>query len=133
MAVSSRPRSFRWTASALLAATLAAGSLSGLLPSPQAWAASSQLKTPAERTVLGTVVNGSGQPLDKAVVYLQDQKTQIIRSYVTVNGGQFHFNQLSADTDYEVWAEVNKVRSKRKFVSMFSSHVKFTYKLKIKS
>jgi hypothetical protein len=104
-----------------------------VLLSSRAWAAPSQLKTPAQRSVAGTVVNGSGQPMDKVVVYLQDQKTQVIRSYVTVNGGQFHFNQLSPDTDYEVWAEVNKNSSKRKFISMFNSHVKFTYKLKIKS
>ena len=92
-----------------------------------------QLKTPAERIVLGTVTGGSGAPLDNAVVYLQNTKTMEIRSYVTNGGGHFHFNQLLPDTDYAVWAEVNKHRSKTKTVSMFSSHVKFDYQLKIKS
>lgn len=123
----------RWQRGAAALVCLLAVVAAGPLSSRRAWAAAPQLKTPAQRTVLGTVVNGSGQPIDKAVVYLQDQKTQVIRSYVTVNGGQFHFNQLSPDTDYQVWAQVNKNSSKRKFISMFNSHVKFSYKLKIKS
>lgn len=97
----------------------------------RAWAAPPQLKTPAERIVQGTVVK-DGAPADNAVVYLQDTKTMVIRSYVANNGGHFHFNQLSPDTDYAVWAEENKHRSKTKTVSMFSSHLKFTYTLKIK-
>lgn len=100
---------------------------------PARGAAPPQLKTPAERVVEGTVVNDSGAPYDGAVVYLQDTKTMIIRSYVANNGGKFHFNQLSPGTDYEVWAEMNKHRTKKKTISMFSSHLKFTFKFKIKA
>ena len=99
---------------------------------PRSAAASPQVATPAQRTVLGTVLNSAGTPADQAVVYLQDTKTMVIRSYVANGGGHFHFNQLSPDTDYQVWAEVNKHRSKTRTVSMFSSHLKFTYTLKIK-
>ncbi len=120
---------------ALLSAFCLFGATLGLVSvtSPQAWAAPPQLKTPVERTVLGTVVNSTGAPYDGAVVYLQDTKSMVIRSYVANNGGQFHFNQLSPDTDYQVWAEMNKNRTKKKTISMFSSHLKFTYKFKIKS
>ena len=104
------------------------------VPGP-AWAGSKTktAKTPAERTISGTVVNSAGAPADAAVVYLQDTKSMVIRSYVANGGGNFHFNQISSDTDYDVWAEVNKHRSKTKTVSMFSSHVKFVFKLKIKA
>ncbi len=117
----------------LIALCILATGLSAFVAPREAAAASPQLKTPAERVVLGTVQDAAGTPLDKAVVYLQDTKTMVIRSYVTNGGGHFHFNQLSPDTDYEVWAEVNKHRSKSKIVSMFSSHLKFMYTLKIKS
>lgn len=82
---------------------------------------------------MGTVVRKSGAPADGIVVYLQDTKTMVIRSYVTNGGGHFHFNQISPDTDYDVWAELNKERSKKKTVSMFSSHLKFNFKLKLKT
>jgi len=117
---------------ALLLLCLVGSGVSFLAP-PKAWAAPPQLKTPAERTILGTVVNDAGAPYDGAVVYLQDTKSMVIRSYVANGGGKFHFNQISSDTDYDVWAEMNKHRSKKKTVSMFSSHVKFIFKLKIKS
>ena len=107
--------------------------LMAFVDTPRAWAAPPQLGTPAERIVQGTVLNSGGAPADNAVVYLQDTKTMVIRSYVANSGGHFHFNQISPDTDYDVWAEVNKHRSKTKTVSMFSSHLKFTYILKIKS
>lgn len=106
--------------------------LMALVAAPCAWAAPPQLGTPAERIVQGIVLNSAGAPADNAVVYLQDTKTMVIRSYVANSGGHFHFNQLSPDTDYSVWAEVNKHRSKIRTVSMFSSHLKFTYTLKIK-
>ena len=97
----------------------------------RASAAPPQMKTAAERTVTGTVVDDSGAPADKAVVYLQDTKSMVIRSYVANGGGHFHFNQLAPDTDYQVWAEINKHRSKIRTISMFSSHLKFTYTLKV--
>ena len=112
---------------------LLGAAIGGIFTSSSASAAPPQLKTPAERTVLGTVVNSSGAPYDGAVVYLQDTKSMVIRSYVANSGGKFHFNQLSPDTDYEVWAEMNKSRTKKKTISMFSSHLKFTYTFKIKS
>ena len=118
---------------ALVSLCLLGAALGVSVSTPRAWAAPPQLKTPAERTVLGTVVNSSGAPYDGAVVYLQDTKSMIIRSYVANHGGQFHFNQISSDTDYQVWAEMNKSRTKKKTISMFSSHLKFTYKFKIKS
>lgn len=93
--------------------------------------AQTKLKPPSERVAQGTVVSDGDTPQDNVVVYLQDTKTQVIRSYVTNNGGQFHFNQLSPDTDYEIWAERNKNRSKKHVISMFSSHTHFTYKLKV--
>jgi len=83
--------------------------------------------------VNGTVLTGADTPADKAVVYLQDTKSMVIRSYVANGGGHFHFNQLAPDTDYQVWAEIDKHRSKSKTISMFSSHVTFTYTLKVKA
>ncbi len=49
----------------------------------------------AVRVVQGTVQNSSEQPQANAVVYLQDQKTQEVRTYITEADGHYRFGQLS--------------------------------------
>lgn len=79
----------------------------------------------------GKVVNHAKAPVSGAVVYLEDPKSLAIKSYLTDASGQFHFAQLSPQTDYEVWAEQNGIQSKHKFISQFSSHVHFNFILKL--
>ncbi len=85
----------------------------------------------AVRIAEGQVVNGEKKPLDGAIVYLENPTSLEIKSYLTDNNGHFHFAQLAAQTDYEVWAEQNDVQSKHKFISQFSSHTHFEFTLKL--
>ena len=81
------------------------------------------------RIAQGQVVNGAKKPLENAIVYLEDPTSLTIKSYLTDASGHFHFTQLAAQTDYEVWAEQNGTQSKHKFISQFSSHDHFDFQL----
>ncbi len=85
-----------------------------------------------EIVAAGKVVNGE-TPAAGAVVYLENPTSLAIKSYLTNANGGFHFNNISPQTDYEVWAELNGVQSKHKFISQFSNHTKFDFTLKLES
>lgn len=82
-------------------------------------------------TVDGIVLDKNEQPLAGAVVYLENPKSLDVQSYLSDAQGHFHFNQITPQTDYEVWAEQNGIESKHKWISQFSSHVNFHLKLKV--
>lgn len=87
--------------------------------------------TVVQRIAQGFVVNGAKQPIEGAIVYLENPTSLDIKSYLTDNKGHFHFTQLAAQTDYEVWAEQDGVQTKHKFISQFSSHNHFDFTLKL--
>ena len=87
---------------------------------------------PPERIAEGQVINGAKKPIEGAVVYLENPTSLDIKSYLTDSKGHYHFSQLAAQTDYEVWAEQNGVQSKHRFISQFSSHTHFEYTLTLK-
>jgi hypothetical protein len=85
----------------------------------------------SERVVQGVVRNQSEQPQANAVVYLQDQKSQEVRTYITEADGRYRFGQLSSDVDYQLWAEFKGHKSKTRSISSFDSKKQFLFDLKI--
>ncbi len=85
----------------------------------------------AVRVVQGTVQNSSDQPQANAVVYLQDQKSQEVRTFITEADGHYRFGQLSSDVDYQLWAEFKGHKSKTRSISSFDSKKQFNFDLKI--
>ena len=83
------------------------------------------------RVVQGMVQNSDGQPLANAVVYLQDQKSLEVRTFITEADGHYRFGQLSSDVDYQLWAEYKGRKSKTKAISSFDSKKQFNFDLKI--
>jgi hypothetical protein len=93
--------------------------------------AATATKVPKPRSVEGIVRNKSGAPVQGAVVYLKDTRSLAVKSYLSDDGGQFHFRQLSLEEDYDLWAELHGDRSKIKSISHFKSTPDLHYTLKI--
>jgi Carboxypeptidase regulatory-like domain len=85
------------------------------------------------RSVAGIVTDSSNRPVDGAVVQLKNQRTLEFRSYITQQGGKYHFFRLDANADYELKATHNSVWSGKKKLSLFSSKKQKTINLKLKS
>ncbi len=83
------------------------------------------------RVIQGKVVDSDDKPQPNAVVYLQNEKTQEIKTYITAADGSYRFGQLSTDMDYQVWAKYQKGKSKTRTISSFDSKKQFTFILKL--
>ncbi|HZL25174.1 MAG TPA: carboxypeptidase-like regulatory domain-containing protein [Acidobacteriaceae bacterium] len=95
--------------------------------------ACAQQRGPVQRTVQGEVHDHNDQPLKGAVVYLKDSRTLAIKSFISDDGGVFHFGQLSQNTDYDLYAEFQGKRSKTRHISSFDSRNDFNFTLKIEA
>jgi len=83
------------------------------------------------KNVSGTVLDKNDRPLGGAVVYLKNTKTLAVKSFISQDSGEFRFNALSPNVDYEVYAEFNGARSSTKTVSSFDSKTNVTMTLKV--
>jgi len=124
-------RKMKKTSSALLGFSL--GLMTVLLPlvpglhTPLA----AQQRAPRERIAEGTVVGKDDAPITGAIVYLKDSKSNSVKSYIADDAGHFRFGNLSQNSDYEIWAELNGKRSKTKGISSFDSQSNFHFTLRI--
>jgi hypothetical protein len=89
-------------------------------------------KSSAERSLSGIVTDASGSPVTGAVVQLKNLKTLQIRSYIVREKGDYHFNGLGSDVDYEVKAEWNGHTSNTRTLSSFDSHPEAVINLQLK-
>jgi hypothetical protein len=85
-----------------------------------------------ERSVSGTVFNAKSQPINDAIVFLQNMKTKTIRSYTSNKEGHFNFTQVNMTEDYSLWAEKSGKKSAVKVVSSWDARKKWVGDLTIK-
>ena len=83
------------------------------------------------RTVRGTVVDKQETPVDSAVVYLKNVRSQDITTHITDKEGQFRFSGLDLNADYEIHAEKEGWTSASRSVSNFDNRKEFVLTLKL--
>lgn len=86
----------------------------------------------AFRSVEGKVFGTQDKPLNSAIVYLQDSKTNGVKSFISTQDGSYRFGQLSMDSDYQLWAEYKGQKSDKKSISSFNSKKQLVIDLHIK-
>ena len=57
------------------------------------------------RTIHGVAVDAKGEAVSASIVYLHDERTNAVRTYVTDPHGRFRFSGISHYTDYRIRAE----------------------------
>ncbi|HEY6903693.1 MAG TPA: carboxypeptidase-like regulatory domain-containing protein [Candidatus Acidoferrales bacterium] len=85
----------------------------------------------ALRTIHGTVVDKSENPVPSSVVYLLNVKTQAVKTYIADDAGAYRFSGLDPNVDYEVHAEHNDMTSSNRTVSSFDSRHDIDVTLKL--
>ena len=83
------------------------------------------------RTVEGKVLDPTGKPRADAIVYLQDEKSREIKTYITNADGNYRFTQLSTDANYQLWSKYQGMKSKTKSIGSFSSKPTYVFDLKL--
>ena len=107
----------------LVAAVILLGMLAAGSPTPK--------NEPQTRTLTGQVTDKADVPLAGAIVYLQDTRTQVVKTYITDDKGNYRFTSLSPNTDYQIRAEYKGHKSDTKTLSSFDSRSNVVMYLRI--
>lgn len=91
-----------------------------------------QTQTKDLRDIDGQVRDEHREPLTGAVVYLENEESQEVKTFVTDNSGHFLFKRVRGDTDYQLWASFRGTLSKKHLLSKFDSHGQRTIELSIR-
>ena len=120
-------RSFAGKAALVSSSLLAFTVAPAVLTTP----AAAQQRGPVQRVVQGKVTDQANGALKGAVVYLKDDHTLSVKSFIADDQGEYRFGQLAQNTDYEIWAEHDGKKSAVKTISSFDSKNQFFINLKI--
>jgi carboxypeptidase family protein len=83
------------------------------------------------RTVHGGVLDKQDNIVNGGVVYLQNKKTQVIRTYISDEEGQYTFSGLDPNVDYDIHAELNGLTSSTHVISSFDVRKDIVLTLKL--
>jgi hypothetical protein len=83
------------------------------------------------RTVHGIIAGKSEAPVASAVVFLKNTRSNVVRSYISDEAGNYRFSGLDLNADYEIHAEKDGATSSIRTVSSFDSKKDLVVNLKI--
>jgi hypothetical protein len=73
------------------------------------------------RTVHGSVVDHSDNPIVSSIVYLKNVRTEAVKTYIADDDGHYRFSGLDPNVDYEIYAEKDNASSPHRTISSFDS------------
>lgn len=123
-------RSFGLFRASTLSLTMLFGSVGVVYLAANATSAMAQ-RPGVLRTVTGKVTDKGDKSLKGSVVYLKDDKTLSVKSFIADDQGGYRFGQLSQNSDYELWAELDGKKSNTRTISSFDNKNEFVMNLKI--
>jgi hypothetical protein len=83
------------------------------------------------RTVHGSVLDTSENPVATGVVYLKNMKSLVIWTRITDDSGQYRFSGLDPNVDYEIHAEHDETMSATHTISNFDDRKDISLTLKL--
>jgi hypothetical protein len=83
------------------------------------------------RTVRGLVTDKADKPIQNAVVFLKNARTNVVISHFTGADGNYRFSGLDSNADYEIFAEYGGQKSNSRTVSSLESRKDITLNLKV--
>ncbi len=101
-----------------------------LLTSFSAIAKEKEPSTPG-RLLSGKVLDKQDNPVPNAVVYVTDTRSRAVKTYIVGPDGSYRFPALSANVDYEVYAQFNGKSSDTKRISQFDDRKVLSVVLRI--
>ncbi|MFZ0631319.1 MAG: carboxypeptidase-like regulatory domain-containing protein [Acidobacteriaceae bacterium] len=84
------------------------------------------------KNVQGKVLNAKDAPINGAIVYLENKRNNDIKTFISTADGTYRFADISADTDYSLWAAYHGKKSSQKTISSFDSRKQVDIDLKVK-
>ena len=87
---------------------------------------------PTLRNLTGTVQDRHHEPLNGAVVEIENENTKGIISYITDRSGRYSFKRIQGEVDYRVWFTYRGQRSMVRELSQFDDHQNATINLMVK-
>jgi hypothetical protein len=85
------------------------------------------------RNLTGTVQDRHHEPLNGAVVEIENENTKGVISYITDRSGRYSFKRIQGEVDYRVWFTYRGQRSGVRELSQFDDHQNATINLVVKS
>ena len=83
------------------------------------------------RLLIGKVLDHAENPLPGSVVYLNNTRTQAVKTYIVGEDGSYRFPALSPNIDYQIYAQNKGRKSDTKTLSSFDSRTQVNIVLKI--
>jgi hypothetical protein len=83
------------------------------------------------RLLIGKVLDHSDNPLPGSIVYLNNTRTQTVKTYIVGDDGAYRFPALSPNIDYEIYAQHKGRKSETKTLSSFDNRTQVNIVLKI--
>jgi len=88
-------------------------------------------KGDSSRLLIGKVLDHADNPLPGSVVYLNNTRTQAVKTYIVGEDGSYRFPALSPNIDYQIYAQNKGRKSDTKTLSSYDSRTQVNIVLKI--